>query len=59
LDLQIRRYDLSKFQAISVLKSNSNSYLTEGLPRGAILLADTGSAGALFVAVGYHVDRMA
>jgi hypothetical protein len=58
LDLWFERCDFSKFQAISVLKSNSDSYLTEGLPRGAILLANTSSARSVFAAVGYQVDRM-
>jgi hypothetical protein len=58
LDLWFERCDFSKFQAISFLKSNLNSYLTEGLPRGAILLANTGSAGSVFAVVGYHVDQM-
>jgi hypothetical protein len=54
LDLWFERCDFSKFQDISVLKSNSNSYLTEGLPRGAILLADTGSTRSTIWAVGFY-----
>jgi hypothetical protein len=37
------------FKLFSVLNLIQISYLTEGLPRGAISLADTGSAGSVFV----------